>query len=198
MPCYKTNLTLWASKIFFWSGWRAIYRVAIFAQSLNVPCLPVRHSRLVCLRDLPLNPCCLCCMPVICLHQYRALLLRTPCLLNTVFSTAASSSSSKPCCLQYSVPGPMSGTLCSTLKNLLTWSSAARALLSSLILPLLLSGKPVPLVTTTLHLSLIISSTLKWSARAESILSRVCWNLAPLKRLFFRCHLPFPVFSPFL
>ena len=54
---------------------------------------------------------------------------------------------------------------------------------------------PVPYVTCTRHLGLLISSTLKWSAHVESLLSRVCWKVALLKRLLFRCYLPLHTFS---
>ena len=54
---------------------------------------------------------------------------------------------------------------------------------------------PVPYVTCTRHLGLLISSTLKWSAHVESLLSRVCWKVALLKSLLFRCYLSLHTFS---
>ena len=48
---------------------------SLSAMPLNAQCHPVRQSPLVCFRDLSLESCCLFCNSVICLHQYRALLL---------------------------------------------------------------------------------------------------------------------------
>ena len=55
---------------------------------------------------------------------------------------------------------------------------------------------PVPYVTCTRRLGLLISSTLKWSAHVESLLSRVCWKV--LKRLLFRCYLSLHTFTFFI
>ena len=58
-----------------------------------------------------------------------------------------------------------------------------------------LGGIPVPYVTCTRHLGLLISSSLKWSAHVESLVSRVSWKVALLKRLLFRCRLSLHIFS---
>ena len=177
-------------------------------------CTAVEHtvsswqSPLVCLRDLSLDPCCLFCMSVICLHQYRALLLSAPCLRTTVFIITPAALLMLPPAPPSHVaslritppvfsPEPMNGTLCSMPKKS-SHMVIGHSSLQSYSPSSTLHGEPVPFVTTTRHLGLIISSTLKWSAHVESILSRVSWKVALLKHLLFRCHLPLPVFFFFI
>ena len=119
MSCCWTNLTLWASTILLWSAW-AIYRVDLWTYSVFLS----GHLPLVCLRDLSLDPCCLFSMSVICLNQYQAVLLRTPCLRTTVFLLTPAAVLLLPTALPRHVasfrrtppmfsPGLRNGTLCS-------------------------------------------------------------------------------------
>lgn len=60
---------------------------------------------------------------------------------------------------------------------------------------LLLDKTPVPIVETTRHLGITLSSSLRWSPHIANILKSVSWKVCLLKRLAYRARLSLPVFS---
>ena len=166
MPCCWTNLTLWASTILVWSGLRAIYRVAHWTYHVFL----VGHL-LWCASGI-----CPWTLAVCFARQWSAVIsielffffVRHVCgrqlLCNTGWCAPASSCSSKPCCLlQDNATGVQSWA--DEWNTLFNANNSSHMVISrpshQCFLPSIsLHEEPLPLVTTTHHLGLTISSTL--------------------------------------
>ena len=203
----KKKWSLWDLMTFLYGGWRAtcMHTDASFVQMLSAPFLlagPSRSSGVP--QGSVLGPLLFVLyvsdLPSFVLSSSCAMFADDSLLYNTTCSASAPNSSKHPpaCC-------PLQEDASRVQSWADQWNTLFNAAKSSHMIisrspvhsspSITLHDIPVPYVTCTRHLGLLISSTLKWSAHVESLLSRVCWKVALLKRLLFHCYLSLHTFS---